>query len=112
MKKIIFIISVVIFFSIIHSLAESIYILWQKHDLIVKAEKDLILVKKENLDIKNKLNLSQSPDFIEKEARDKLFWTKEGESSVVLDKNAIQMVKKVEEKAKQPNWLQWFSLFF
>lgn len=91
---------------------ESIYTLWQKHDLIVKAEKGLLKEKKENIDIKNKLNLSQSQDFIEKEARNKLFWTKEGEQNVVLNKNAIQIVKKVEQKAKLPTWLQWWDMFF
>ena len=109
MKKFLFLTIVVILLFIINNLVRSIYDIWQKKDFVTKAEKELSFQKQENQRLKSALSYSKTQEFIEKEARDKLFMLKQGEQKVLLSKDT-QEVR--EEKAKLPNWKQWWNLFF
>ena len=110
MKKIIFIITVIIFLIIINDLLHSIYDVWQKKDFVTKAEKELSYQKQENQKLKSELSYSQTSEFIEKQARDKLFMVKKGEQRVLVPKDSGEAVGK--QKESLPNWKQWWNLFF
>ncbi|MBF8250223.1 MAG: hypothetical protein HW400_824, partial [Candidatus Levybacteria bacterium] len=84
MKKIIFIISVIILVLIVNNLVRSMYDVWQKRDFITQAQKELDFQKQENQRLKSALSYSQTTEFIEKQARDKLFMVKEGEQKVLI----------------------------
>ncbi len=116
MKRLVFIAILIVSVFIIQNLVRSIFTLWQKHDLLVKAEKELALEKKKNQEIKHDLAMTQSADFIEKEARNKLFLVKPGESKVLIDeqllKKAMEASKQAKQEAQKPNWQQWWELFF
>lgn len=110
MKKVLFIITVVILIVIVNNLVHSIYDIWQKKDFVTQAEKILSFQKQQNQKLKSELSYSQTSEFIEKEARDKLFMVKKGEQRVLLSKGSEEAVK--EKKDNDPNWKQWLGLFF
>jgi len=114
MKKVAFLVILVISLFIIKNFITSIYNLWQKQDLIVQAKSDLETEKKKNQELKNKLSLVKSPQFIEEEARNKLFLGKPGENQVVLSQEVWRATDSSKNKSSEnsPNWQKWLSLFF
>lgn len=85
-----------------------------------EVEKERVKIEKlerENEVIQNEISKAQSPEFIEKQVRDKLGLVKEGEAIVVLPEEEI--VKKLAPKVvfeddylPDPNWKRWLKLFF
>ncbi len=110
MKKVLFIIIVFILLAIVNDLVHSIYDIWQKKDFVTEAQRELSLQKQENQRLKSALSYSQTQEFIEKEARDKLFMVKKGEQRILLSKDSEETVG--EKKENLPNWKQWWNLFF
>lgn len=98
---------------LIVTLSRSIISVWQKRDVIREREETLAKIEAENEALKKRLALSQSPDYIEREAREKLGLTRPGES-VVLMPPATEAAKLLEELLPKPlpNWRQWWRLFF
>lgn len=111
MKKIIFIIIVVTLLLIINDLAHSIWKIWQKKDVISQAQKTLSVEKQENQRLKAALSYSQTQEFIEAEARNKLFMSKEGEQKVLILKDQEDL-SNLTDKSNDPNWKKWWNLFF
>ena len=109
-KKILFIASVIICLLIINSLARSAYNLWQKQDLVVKAKNDLEREKELNQELKVRLSYVKSDEFVETEARNKLFMVKEGETGVIVPKNLIEK-KEVKKEIVLAPWQEWINLF-
>ncbi|MCL5113916.1 MAG: septum formation initiator family protein [Patescibacteria group bacterium] len=113
MKKISFIIIIIISIFIINSLARSIYDLWKKQDLIVRAKQDLDKEKEENQKLKSQLSVVGNEQFIEEEARNKLFLAKPGEQEVIIPQELLDANKSAKQnKDNAPNWKKWWSLFF
>ncbi len=110
MKKVLFVIIVVILLFIINNLARWIYDIWQKKDFVTQAEKELSFQKQENQRLKSALSYSKTQEFIEKEARNKLFMVKEGEQRVLIPKESEKADQ--VEKYNSPNWRKWWDLFF
>ena len=113
MKRIIFFtIIVVATFSIIHSIS-SIYSLWQKRNLISESQQELKQSQEKNQKLKQQLKTVSNPLYVEEEARDKLFMVKPGEQTVYIDKSLLSQKQSVlAVKASDPNWVQWWELFF
>ncbi len=109
MKKVFFIISVIVCLVIINGLVRSIYDLWKKQDLVVSTQKDLDKEKKKNEALKKQLSLVQGESFIESEARNKLFMVRPGESGVIVPQDLIKKKEK-KETVNLPNWKKWVNL--
>ncbi len=111
MKKVLFFVILIVSLLIIKNLVFSIYNLWQKQYLIVSAQRELEWEKEQNKTLKGKLTYAASPEFVEEEARNKLFLVKEGEKEILLPpiSSQNQDKKPVSEKA---NWQKWLDLFF
>lgn len=109
MKKAIYIASVIILIVIINGMAHSIYDLWHKRDLVTAAQKELDRQKAENEKLKKRLVEVKSRQFIESEARNKLFLVKPGEREVLIAKAAEK--KESKPKVIVPIWQRWVSLF-
>src|SRR6266571_5695953 len=111
-KKIAFWVVVVFFSFVINSLVHSIWSFSQKERLLLKKEKELTRVKQENTLLKNQLTQAVKPQFVEAQARDRLFLAKPGEGVLVVSppktNTSAQSGKKSETR---PNWLQWWELF-
>lgn len=109
MKKIIFIIAVIGLLFIINNSVHSMYDIWQKKDFITKAQKELDFQKQENQKLKAALSYSQTQEFIEKQARDKLFMIKAGEQKVLIPQEVDNSQEVIDAS---PNWKKWWNLFF
>lgn len=68
-----------------------------------------------NKELKARLDEVKTPEFIEREARDKLGLVKEGETLIVIPQKVIEQMlgfaQKTEE-IKLPNPLGWWRVFF
>lgn len=91
----------------------SIYTLWQKEHLILKANAELGKEKRDWESLKQKLISVQKPQFVEEEARNKLLLSKPGEGVIVIptqfDASPSAMPK---PKDTRPNWKKWWETFF
>jgi len=110
-KKIIYIISIAVLLVIINNLVHSIYDLWHKQDLLTTAQKSLDLEKAKNQKLKAELSYVQSDQFVEEQARDRLFMSKPGEQDIIIPKDLIQPEKNQPKPDIRPNWQRWFDLF-
>lgn len=112
-KKLIFIALIVASLWIINDLVHSIYSLWQKKDLVSKARIELQHERKENDELKKRLEAVKNPGFVEEEARNKLFMARPGEGIVIIPKNAYPVTDVPKpKKDSRTNWEKWWNLFF
>lgn len=112
MKRFLFLSFTIIALFIIKNLSFSIYDIWQKKDLLEAAKKELENEKRKNLTLKSELSLTQSQEFIEEEARNKLFLSKAGESEVVLPNMQDEEQQPQVSLDDRSNWQKWWDLFF
>lgn len=112
MKKVLAIFIVIACLLIINNLIHSIYNLWQKRDLVTLAQEELSKEKEQNKALKSKLSLADSQQFIEEEARNKLFLVKPGEE-ILITKDLPNASSSAElERNEKLNWQKWWELFF
>lgn len=109
MKKISYLITVVVLLLIINGLAHSIYDLWTKRDLLTEAQKTLDEEKAKNQKLKAELSYVQTKEFLEEEARNKLFLVKPDEKIVVIPTASPSASQKREDS--RPNLQKWLSVF-
>jgi cell division protein FtsB len=112
-RKIIFFFIVIGLVFTINNLARSIYELWHKKDLVVKARQEVEKEKKENRELKSKVILANDQQFVEKEARDKLLLAKPGEDVIVVPTDYLRknISSKPTIKDDRPNWKKWWDMF-
>ncbi len=110
-KKAVFIVIVIVLLVIINNLLHSIYDIWSKQDLLIQAQKELSNEETKNQKLKAGLSYAQTPQFVEQEARNKLFLIKPGEQDVLVPSVSGNQVQK-QDKAEIPNWQKWLNLFF
>ena len=111
MKKIIFVIIVIILLFMINDLVRSMWDIWQKKDVVSEAQSQLDFQKQENQRLRSALAYSQTPEFIEKQARNKLFMTKQGEQKILISQES-QNSQNLQDQENEPNWKKWWDLFF
>ncbi|GEM_PF-1874443 len=113
MKRLAFLSVVLISLIVINNLVHSIYDLWQKKEFIARGQRELEFQKKENQELRNKLQVVNRPDFVETEARNKLFLQKQGESRVVLPASTqASSSGQISILDQVPNWEKWLKLFW
>lgn len=111
MKKAFFIVIVIVLLVVINNLIRSIYNLWSKQDLLYQAQNELKNEQQTNKKLKGELSYVQTPQFVEKEARNELFLVKPGEQDVLIPQtSSIQAGQ--QEANNIPNWQKWIKLFF
>lgn len=112
-KKIAFFAVVIILLLTINDLANSIYNIWQKQDLISQAQKDLNTQKKENQQLKKNISQVNQPQFIESQARNKLLLAKPGEGVIIIPSNQLNIPPSASSKPidTRPDWEKWVDLF-
>lgn len=115
MKRVIFFAVIIVSLFVMQNMLRSIYSLWQKRDLLVQRENELLRQKQEHARLTEEQRRVESEGFVEAEARNKLFLQKPGESKVVVDKRLIDAVAGVKTEVKKDersNWQKWWELFF
>ncbi len=114
MRRVLVIGVVIILLVVIKNLLTSIYTLWNKQELVTQNKAQLEVEKRKNQELKAKLSYAQSQEFIEQQARDKLFLSKEGEQEVIIPpqvQEAATPKREAEVKDTRPNWKKWLDLF-
>lgn len=109
-KKIGYLLAIVIMVSILANLAKSLPRLFSSSRKIDETRTKVQELEKENEILKAELESRKSQEFVEREAREKLGFVKEGESLLVLPKEE----EKVEEpkRVEKPNWQKWKDVLF
>ncbi len=104
-------------------LVGSVWRLWKAGERIKQAELEVRNQESENQELKKRLAEVQSPEFIEKEAREKLGLGREGETIVVLPKqdeisniparNAFGIADAGGQYpiSNEPNWKKWWKVY-
>ncbi len=100
---------------LIVNLSRSIYEIWRKKDIVHEREVALREAQAQNDELKKKIAEAESPEFIEKTAREKLGLVKDNEVVVLMD--ALKITSKESEDEtnpldSDPNWKRWWRLFF
>lgn len=113
-KKIAFFLFLLISFFVINSLIHSITVMWQKDQFISFAKQELENEKKKNQELKKQLVVVKRPQFVEEEARDKLFMVKSGENVIIIPSVSPiqQLTVNKQQSTTKPKWQQWWELFF
>ncbi len=113
MKKILYILIIIVSVYIINNLIRSIYNLWQKQDLVTQAKEELRIEKNTYEKLQDQLVKVNRPEFIEEEARNKLFMVKKGESIVLMPETvSAQRMTSDKKKEKKSHWQEWIEFFF
>ncbi len=106
---ILFICIVSLFFIV--SLSRSIYSLWQKGNAVDERVELRESLKAETEELRKQLGETESAEFVEKQARDKLNLQRPGEVVVVLPEfDAYRPLPTPE--AQSSNWQKWQRLLF
>lgn len=111
-KKIVFFVIVVIAVLTINNLAHSIYVIWQKQNLITNAQRNLDEEKRENSKLKENIAKVNKPQFIETQARDNLNLAKPQEAIVVIPTSTITKPTSSSHTDARTNWQRWLDFFF
>ena len=98
---------------LISSLGRQVWQLYRAGKNLETAQQKVENLKIENVNLGNQLKEVQSPEFIEKEAKNKLSYVKEGEVVVVLPKQeSNQSIEEDKPKKKLANWQKWWQAVF
>jgi len=110
-KKVLYYAAVALCLVIINNLAHSIYDLWQKQSVIAQYQAQLEAKEQQNKELKKDLAQAKTSQFLDQQARDKLFLTKPGEEQVIIPNDLLPHAKAVIATKPVPTWQQWVNLF-
>ena len=96
----------------VFGLSQSIVKLVGRKGLLKAKQEELVQLQKEQENLQNKLKLAQTPEFIEKEAREKLNLAKIGETIVLIEQEELIPYNASLIPNQIPNWKKWWNLFF
>lgn len=103
---------VLLSFILTISLLRSLYENWKKGDYVRVRQEELERLERENLRLKQALEYAKTPEFVEKEARDKLGLAKSGEVIVILSQPQATPSSQSALGTVRPSWKLWWRLFF
>ncbi len=82
--------------------------LWKAGGWVEEAERDVKKAEEENLRLKEQLAEVQTPQFLEREAREKLGYGRPGEIVIVLpEQGSTQSSVPSTLEDQAPNWVRW-----
>jgi cell division protein FtsB len=98
---------------VVVSLSRGLSILWKKKDIVSQRQEALTRLEREQLELKQKLEEAQSPEFIERMARENLGLIKEGETIVLVPRTEnSEFNGQTTQEESLSNWKKWWRLFF
>src|ERR1035437_6005018 len=86
----------------------------KQSDRLSQAADAVYKLEIKNRALKQKLTQIQSPEFVERQARDKLGLGKPNETTIIMPDDKLKSMLGVSESAqiiKLPNWLGWWKVF-
>ena len=116
MRKFTYIVAIFFGVYLIVSLVQTLTSLLRQRENIEKLRESLSLEKKRHEELSLKKKYVESPEFIEREAREKLLLGKPGETRVIIDGErlleTLGTTSAALEQETKPNWQKWWELFF
>lgn len=113
-KPIVRLLPLIILFSLILgiiSLASSLMSTIKRQNAKKERETILLELQKREIELKQKLEIAKSPEFIESEARTRLNMARPGETIILINQN--EQGRTIQEINKETTtWKMWLSLFF
>jgi len=85
--------------------------LFRVDDRLKKERERLLVLKKENMELKKELEEVKTERYVEEVARDKLGMGRKGETIVVLPEIEYEEVERKRGR-KLENWEKWYRVFF
>lgn len=106
-KLVIFLISL----AIVVTAPRQLYEMWQRRDILRERQEVRDRLAAENEALKRELSEAETPEYVEKVARENLGLIKEGETIVLMTNNQSPISN---ENALEdiPSWKKWWRLFF
>lgn len=98
-------------FVLVISLTRSVMSLLAKRDIVQTQKGELARLEAENRLLEDALSQAQTPEFIERTAREKLGLVKDGEVVVMLPQGQERESTGAAGESI-PNWKKWWGLFF
>lgn len=96
----------------VFGLSQSVVRLMGRKSLLKMKQEELVRLQKEQENLQNELKIAQTPEFIEKEARERLNLGKVGEIIVLIEKDDLIPNNSSPITPQEPNWKKWWNLFF
>lgn len=96
---------------IILSLVRSVYDIRKRGDIVSERRKELNLLESENVRLKKSLEEAQSPEYIERLARNKLGMAKPGDTIILFEKPDASGSARNQGDIRS-NLQKWWGLFF
>ncbi len=90
-------------------LSANIWRIWKSGNQVTVAQKQLVAEQQQQEQLQQQLAKVQSPEFIERQAREKLGFGRSGEVIVILPQRESANVKTVAGQV--PTWKQWWDLY-
>ena len=90
-------------------LAGNLWSLYKSGEMVKQSDRELEAAQKESEELKKKWEYVQSPEFVEKEAREKLGLGKLGEVVVILPSPISPNSQ--ASNPNEPNWKKWWKLY-
>lgn len=115
LKKLAYIGGILLIIVICYSLIKQIYDSSQVGNRLNTETAKLVSLQKQNSELKSQLQKVNSIEFIESEARDRLNFSRMGETVVIISQDEINKVLGTMTEKKEeilPNWQGWLKLFF
>lgn len=85
--------------------------LWRAGERVTEAEQSLAEARSENERLQARLTEVKSEEFIEKEAREKLGFGREGEVILILPEHEGGNGEDKKDQAGSANWKKWWDLY-
>ena len=84
--------------------------LWKAGEWVQEAKKEVAAAEGENQQLRDRLAQVQTPEYLEREARDKLGYGRPGEVVLVMPEGMGSPSAQASE-GHRPNWLAWRKLY-
>lgn len=115
LKKIVFILVIIIIIGVFYGLGKQIYESFQISGRLDSEVEEMVSLQKKNSQLKKNLDEVRSINYIEQQARDKLGWSRGGESVMIIPQEEISKVLGVKDEVQkviEPYWQGWLKLFW
>jgi cell division protein FtsB len=98
--------------AVVIGLTSSVFDLWKRRDIVRDRQAALEKVRGENRRLKEALADAQTPEFVEREARNRLNLGKPGETIIIMEAVPEATWGGQLQAAELPTWRAWWRLFF
>mgnify|MGYP001611005991 CR=1 FL=1 len=89
----------------------SVLRLWKSGERIQEVQAEVKLAEEENRKLEERLAEITSPEFVEREAREKLGYGREGETMLIVPDQNANLRPQIPNTDQEPNWRKWWKLY-